>query len=66
MRGEAAPYSLVPSSESSLLQERDTGDSGDILGSPPGVRLGSPPGVRGVKTFSVASDNNNRPEKKRR
>ena len=30
MRGEAAPYSLVPSAESSLLQEREGEEGADM------------------------------------
>lgn len=53
MRGEAAPYSLVPSSESSLLEEREGGEKGGGGGK-----------LKHVKT--IFTDNNNTKDAKKR
>ena len=61
MRGEAAPYSLVPSAESSLLQERE-GEAGadmDIKADNNNVT------TKVVTSNSNNNNNNNNKEKKR-
>ena len=61
MRGEAAPYSLVPSAESSLLQERE-GEAGadmDIKADNNNVT------TKVVTSNSTNNNNNNNKEKKR-
>ena len=61
MRGEAAPYSLVPSAESSLLQEREGEEGADM-----DIKADNNNITSKVNTSnSTPTNNNNNKEKKR-
>ena len=60
MRGEAAPYSLVPSAESSLLQERE-GEAGADMD----IKADNNNVTTKVVTSNSTNNNNNNKEKKR-
>ena len=59
MRGEAAPYSLVPSAESSLLQEREGEEGADM-----DIKADNNNITTKVVTSNTTTNNNNK-EKKR-
>ena len=60
MRGEAAPYSLVPSAESSLLQEREGEEGADM-----DIKADNNNITSKVVTSNTTNNNNNNKEKKR-